>query len=311
MEIRNYQAGDEKHQAEVYNEAAADLPGFKPATVAEVERRCQARGFDPASRFYAVENGRIVAYAMFNANGRVNFPWCRPGFEHARQPLFDKVIQALKDRGVQTVFAAYRSDWTEQWEFFQSQGFAKKRDMLNYVLELASMPTRTKQPPAVTPLRREDVPAIYQLAPHALRAATAAELENHLFRNPYFSAECCFVRRNSDGTPNSIGILIQNADYADPRQVDPQAPCYRLGAFGTEGMNTKRIRGLFSFLAPDDEHLMPRGLALLETAASKAEERNLTVLAGQVPSDAPHLVAFYDAFFQKQGSFPVYERTLG
>ena len=34
-------------------------------------------------------------------------------------------------------------------------------------------------------------------------------------------------------------------------------------------------------------------------------------LAAQVPSDAPHLVAFYESYFQKQGSFPVFEREVG
>ena len=62
MQIRIYQPGDEGAQAEVYNAAARTFPKFKPATAGEVIRRCQAADFDPGSRFYAEENGKIVAF---------------------------------------------------------------------------------------------------------------------------------------------------------------------------------------------------------------------------------------------------------
>src|SRR5581483_2914238 len=104
MEIRAYQAGDEAVQAAIYNAAAGDLPKFKPATEIEVRRRTRAADFDPSTRFLAVEDGRPVGYATFHPNGRVSFPWCLKGYEHAAEPLFEKVLRAMKERGLGTAF---------------------------------------------------------------------------------------------------------------------------------------------------------------------------------------------------------------
>jgi hypothetical protein len=40
------------------------------------------------------------------------------------------------------------------------------------------------------------------------------------------------------------------------------------------------------------------------------EQTNVETLAAQVPSDAPHLLKFYQHYFRRQASFPVFERTL-
>jgi hypothetical protein len=34
-------------------------------------------------------------------------------------------------------------------------------------------------------------------------------------------------------------------------------------------------------------------------------------LAAQVPSDAAHLLRFYERYFKRQGAFPVFERRFG
>ena len=57
MTIRTFQPGDEIAQVSIYNEAAASLPKFTPATVDEVRRRIRAVDFDPSTRFYAIEDG--------------------------------------------------------------------------------------------------------------------------------------------------------------------------------------------------------------------------------------------------------------
>src|SRR5438105_2386744 len=83
MQIRNFEPGDEAAQVGIYNEAAGSLPRFKPATLDEVRRRSKATDFDPGTRFYAVDGGQVVGYAVFQANGRVSYPWCRSGQEAA------------------------------------------------------------------------------------------------------------------------------------------------------------------------------------------------------------------------------------
>ena len=228
MQIRIYQPGDEGAQAEVYNVAAGTYPRFKPATAGEVTRRCQAPDFDPGTRFYAEENGEVVAYAAFLPNGRVNYPWCLPGHESAREPLFDRVLQALKQRGVAKAFAAYRADWLEPLGFLRRKGFQPAREMVNFALPLADMPTRAVMTSATLPLQLADVPAIFNLAPNALRCRTPEQLERHLYHNPYFAPTDCFVLRNrKDLSITAAGILIINKAYADPLAVDPGMPCFR------------------------------------------------------------------------------------
>jgi hypothetical protein len=184
--------------------------------------------------------------------------------------------------------------------------------MVNYVMELTAMPTSSARAVrVVSPLRPEDVPGVFALAPSVLRAKTVAELERHLLHNPYFPAESVFVLRNrNDNRPLAVGLLVENPSYANPKQVDSAMPCFRLGAFGTEGLTWKRINGLFSVLAGDARDLNPLALDLLAYASFRLHNSKVEALAGQAPSDAAHLMRFYKQYFREQGRFPVFERSL-
>jgi hypothetical protein len=312
--IRTFRPGDETTQAAIYNEAAGDLPKFKPATVPEIQRRTQARGFDPTMRFFAEAGGVPVAYAVFNHNGRVSYPWCRKGHEAQAEPLFRHTLAEMRQRGFRQAFTAYRADWPAVNDFFLKQGFRKARDMVGFVVDIRDLPPVPARPSSViTPLQKEDVPALLEMAPGALRMRTASELERELFRNPYFGPESLFVLRSraGDGSPAAVGVLIQDSTYADPRPLDANMPCFRLGAFGTEGMQTKRVKGLFSFLTGPGPSANALGLDLLAHAAHRLEQSDdIDVLAAQAPSDVPHLLRFYEMNFRRQGSFPVLELPL-
>ncbi len=313
MDIRTYRQGDEAAQAAIYNTVAAPLPRFKPATQQEVQRRTRARDFLPQSRLYAEDAGTVVAYCTWHPNGRVSYPWALPGAEAAQAPLFTAALKELGQQGVKRAFAAYRSDWPAINEFFVQQGFTLAREMVNFIVDFAEMPTPAARPAnTMSPLQPSDVPALLQLAPEVLRVRTAEELHNHLFKNPYFGPEALFVQRSrTDGTPLACGIVIDDQTFADPAAVDSGMPCFRLGAFGTEGMQTKRIRGLFSFLARPDKTLFSLGMDLLCHATYRLSETDdLGSFAAQVASDVPLLLSFYQRNFRRQGSFPVYERDL-
>jgi hypothetical protein len=312
MNIRNYQPGDDAVQAAIYNEAAGHLPKFKPANEGEVNRRTKVPDFDPGSRFYAIDGGEVIGYAMFHPNGRASYPWCRKGHENAAESLFEAVENAMKARGMRLAFAAYRGDWALPKEFFMGHGFQLAREMVNFVVDQVELPTRTgKLSNPLSPLSREDVPAIFALAPKALRVSSPEGLEKHLFENAYFKPESVFVLRSrANNVPLAAGVVIDNSSYADPKQVDPAMPCFRLGAFGTEGMQTKRINGLFSFLCASDRDVNPLALDLMHHATVRLEESDAGSLAAQVPSDAPHLLQFYQRYFRRQASFPVFEKTL-
>jgi hypothetical protein len=312
MTTRTYQPGDDAALVSIYNEAAGGLPKFKPATLDEVRRRNRAPDFDPATRLFALADGRPVGYVSFHANGRVSFPWCRPGHEGRAEGLFQAALDGLKARGVARALAAYRADWPAQAEFFLAHGFTRAREMVNFVVTLIDLPTtalRAGSP--ITPLKPEEVPALFALAPQALRSRDAAALEQHLFHNPYFPPSSVFaLRSRTTRAPLAAGVLVENEEYANPLQIDADMPCFRLGAFGTEGLQVKRINGMFGFLAAAGNEANPLGLDLLSHAVRKVQRTGLDTLAAQVPSDVPHLLRFYQQHFRRQGSFPVFERAL-
>lgn len=311
MIIRTFQPGDEAAQVSIYNEAAGELPKFKPATLDEVRRRYLDSEFDAGTRFFAIEDGQPVGYVHFQANGRVSFPWCRKGHETAAEPLFVKLLETMQARGLRRAFAAYRGDWP-QCDFFPAHGFRLAREMVNFVIDLVDMPTPAARTSTfIGPMKPEDLPAIFALAPRALRAATAAELEQHLFHNVYFDPGSLFaLRTRREGPPIAAGILIEDAAYADPKKIDAAMPCYRLGAFGAEGIPSKRVNGLFSFLTEPGRDTSPMALDLMGHAALRLHKTDAESLAAQAPSDVPHLMRFYQQFFQRQGSFPVFERDF-
>jgi hypothetical protein len=217
----------------------------------------------------------------------------------------------MRARGLQRAFAAYRGDWP-QGDFFGAHGFWRAREMVNFVIELVDMPTpAARTSTLIAPMQPADVPAVFALAPRALRVSTPAELQHHLFHNPYFGPDALFVlRTRREGPPIAAGILIEDPAYADPKKVDAAMPCFRLGSFGTEGMQVKRINGLFSFLTEPGRDTSPLALDLMGHAALRLHKTEAGTLAAQVPSDVPHLLRFYQQYFRLQGSFPVFECNL-
>lgn len=313
MNIRPFKPGDEFEQLKIYNTAAAALPRFKAAAILDIQRRTTASDFDPATRFYAVENGRVVGYCTFQSNGRVGYPWCLPGFESAAEPLFTHTLQAMKQHGIGRVFSAYRKDWREVNDFFQKSNFVLAREMVNFVMGFENMPTPSARLSSnITPAKVDDFPAIFALDPSVFRVSSAEALKLALWDNPWFKPESLYVMRNKvDGAPLAAGIFITNAAYADPRSVDAGMPCFRLGAFGTEGMTTKRIKGLFSFVSKPDRNIFSVGMDMLGYAIRMLKDDDeITSYGAQVASDASALLAFYQKSFERQGSFPVYEREL-
>lgn len=312
MEIRTFLPGDEAAKVSLFNEAAADLPKFKPATLDEVRRRSMAKDLEKSGVFFAVEDGVPLGYAVASPNGRVSYPWCRKGHENLSEPLFQAALASLTNRGLKRAFAAYRGDWPIQKDFFLSHGFTLAREMVNYVIDLAEMPTPAAvRATSMADLQVSDIPALLELAPNALRFTDPETLGKYLFENPYFQASSLFTLRDrTTKALQGVGFLIENPSYADPRAVDSYMPCFRLGAFGTEGMSVKRINGLFSFLVRADRDATRWGLELMAHAAARLDKSDLSSMAAQVPSDVPHLARFYQQYFRKQGSFHVFEKPL-
>ncbi len=312
MTIRSFQPGDERTQAALYNGAAFALPGFKPATEDDVYRRTRARGFDPANRFYAVESGQVVGYCVLEpAQGRIGYPWCRRGFEAVGANLFDAALAAAREAGIKKLFAAYRRDWESVLGFFADRSFQKVRDVVNYHADPVDLPTiASRGGNPVRRLTRDDFPALAAMGRGLIRVPDA-ELERHVYASPYFPAEAFWVVDGANNVgPVAIGVGLDNPNWPDVKKVDPLAPCFRLGAFGNEGLNAKRVNGLFSYVVTKPEHALPAGLALLAEISQELTEGSVASLAAQCPTDAPHLIGFYTRYFKEQGRFPVLELTL-
>jgi hypothetical protein len=311
VNIRTFQPGDEITQAALFNVAAYSLPGFKPATADEVRKRIRGRGFDPTSRFYAEDGGQVVAYCTLEPDqGRISFPWCKKGSEDAGGELFDAALKSARDRGLTKVFAAYRRDWQPVLQFLADRGFSVARDVINYWADPVDLPTlvnRSKLP--INRLQRKDLPALAAMGRGIIRLPDD-KLESYIFANPYFPAEAFLVLRAPDGTPMAVGVGLESSTYADVKKIDPLSPCFRLGAFGTEGLNTKRVNGLFSFLVATPQQALTAGLALLSEASQEMTDGTVTALAAQCPSDVPHLANFYARYFKEQGRFPMLEKQL-
>jgi ribosomal protein S18 acetylase RimI-like enzyme len=308
MNIRNYRSGDEQAQVELYNAAARSLPAFKAATAEEVVRRYRTTDPDPTTKFYAVEGGEVVGYAVFSPHGRVSYPWCRPGVEAAQPALMEAVIAALRALGAREAWAAYRADWEPVIAFFRSLGFDQKRAMINYVaalMRLPHVPVPAEQ--MITPLDRSELPRLLALGEMLFSGDHASRLESFFWENALFDPSSLFsLRHRRDESLLGVGVAVMRQGYADPTKIDAAMPCFRLGALGTETERHRRVNGLFSCVVADEA----AGDVLLSEAARRFEEAGLTHAAAQAASDHPALVAFYDRHFERQGSFPILAKAI-
>jgi hypothetical protein len=311
MAIRTYQPGDEPAQARVYNTAAGSLPGFKLATAEEIGRRYRGGDPDPGLRYFAVENGEVVGYAVFGSNGRISYPWCLPGAEIWRQRLLETVLLEMRKRGIPEAWTAYRADWSPVHEFLHQHGFTEKRRMINYLADVSQLPAGDRLPAnrVVEPLARADLPHLIAIADGLLAGSDREALEQFYWNNRFTNlSESLLALKNGDsGEILGVSLLVVSDQFADPTKIDAAMPCFRLGAFGTERERHKRVNGLFSCVFVDETE----GERLLSASlAAQTQRFRLTVIAAQAPSDAPALCAWYDRFFQRQGSFPIWSRRL-
>ena len=308
MPIRTYQPGDEQAQARIYNTVASPLPGFKPTSAEEIARRYQAVDPEPMAKLYAVEDDQMVGYIVFNPNGRTSYPWCLAEYQTTRDALLDGALAAMSSRRYAEAWATYRADWSPVLEYFQEHGFARAREMINYVAKLDRLPDRPlPSGRIITPLERQDLSRLPDLEPGLFADCDAKCLDLFLWENPYFSADGLFaLRDDGDGTLLGAALIIANAAYADPSKLDASMPCFRLGAFGTESQRHKRVNGLFAAVFADET----AGELLLSEAARHLGRLGLTHIAAQAPSNVPSQCAFFDSFFDRQGEFPILVRPL-
>lgn len=311
--VRSFRPGDESAQAEIYNAATTGLPGFKAARADEIARRYRTPDFDATSKFFAEVAGRVVAYATFSPNGRVSVPWCLPDASRHVDALFGVLLGTMRERGLRRAWAAYRDDWIGVREFLHRNGFDTAYEMLNYVTATANLFAPSASPVQssvrIHPIERNRVSEIRSLEPTAFGVETVDELAAAWFDNPYFSSESLFGLSDSDGRLRAAGLLVTHPKFADPNAIDSAMPCFRLGAFGTEQQRTKRVNGLFTYVA-EREYDRHWSAVLLGEARRRLEVAGVTNVGAQCRSNRTRAIEFYDRHFQRQRSFPIYAREL-
>jgi hypothetical protein len=304
MEIRHYEPGDEAAQVDIYNAAVALLPAFKPAKVEEVARRYQTTDPDPTTKLYAVQDGKVIGYALYSLHGQISYPW---GADQSREPLLNAVLEALRARGTPQAWVAYRADWLVVQQFFQAHGFAPVREMINYIADVHQLPRDLPAPgQTIAPLERSVIPRVIQLGRELFGGIDAAQLEHFFWDNPHFDPAWAFCLHGPQRQPLGVGLAVVRPSFANPAQIDSAMPCFRLGALGTESQRHKRVNGLVSFLFSQESP----GKVMLSEAARRLEAAGLTHAAAEAPSDHPGLCAFYQKFFTRQGSFPILARPF-
>lgn len=312
MLIRTYQPGDEHAQARIYNTAAGPLPAFKQADADEIVQRHQSEDADDGARYFAVDGTEVVGYAAFCPSGRISYPWCLPGAEAVQGPLLDAVLEDMTRRGMPEAWSAYRSDWSTVLDFFKAHDFHEKRQMINYLAEVAWMPDRPEVPDnrVIERLDRRAIGELTAMAPGLFSSVESRSLEAFFWEHPHYDFSESLFALEEAGTRRLLGVslLVLSDRFADPSRIDAAMPCFRLGAFGSERERHKRVNGLYScvFLDPAEAELL-----LAAPDWSRARAAGLTHVAAQAPSDASALCAFYDRYFQRQGAFPILARRLG
>jgi hypothetical protein len=195
---------------------------------------------DPHSgpRFYALEEGGIVGYAVFGCNGRVSHPWCLPGAETWREPLLETALAAMRERGLAVAWAAYRADRSPVLDFFHQHEFAPTRRMINYVADVSRLPVRTQLPQdrVIEPLKPEELPQLLELAPALFPARDAAAIARFYRDHPVhdFSQSLVALKDAGSGEIRGVGLLVLDDRFADPTKIDAAMPCFRLGAWDRE-----------------------------------------------------------------------------
>lgn len=308
MLIRNYQPGDEDVQAAIYNAAAGSLPAFKPATAEEIARRYRTTDPDPSTKFYAIDNGRVVGYAVFSPNGRISFPWCLPEAQSAEKPLLDAVCGALRQHNAQAAWAAYRADWRTIGDRLQLYGFSHVRSMVNYVAEVSRLPHAPLPGDLEAgPLEQHEAAEALRMAGNVLPGDPVADPARFFWESSALSPDGLLAVRER-GTHRLLGaaVVVIHSGYADPTQINAAMPCFRLGTWGTETQRHKRVNGLVSCVFEGAE----TGERLLAEAARRIAKAGLTHAAAQAASDQEKTLRLYDKYMDRQGSFPILARAL-
>ena len=309
MIIRHWLPGDAEHEQRIFNIAAARLPGFAPIRADDARRNAVPK-FDPATRFYAEEDGEVVAFAAFEPAGQVALPWCLPGHEKMMHPLLAAVMRAMAERKSSRAYATCRSDWPEQIEFFEDHGFDRVRDMVNFTQSIADLPTMFQRPGLdVEILRASEIDAVDALAPRLLRLHGPA-LVDYFFHNRGFPVDATYVLRK-DGVVRGVGMLIDDAAFAKVDTLDAHAADIPVRRLCDRRAARQTRQWAVQFRCGTGKGALLIGQDLLWYGTSRLETNTFDMLAAQAPAMRRTCSVFMNGISGNRGAFRCLKRAVG
>jgi predicted AAA+ superfamily ATPase len=98
-------------------------------------RRHSQPDFDPETQLYAFEEDRIVGFITSSIyeedgviKGDLRMPFVAKGYEDARDPLLERVIEVLKTKGATSIRAMVSEYWGETVSVAKRNGFKFDKD---------------------------------------------------------------------------------------------------------------------------------------------------------------------------------------
>ncbi|BCB03576.1 GNAT family N-acetyltransferase [Bacillus sp. KH172YL63] len=140
---------DIKRQYDFWKEVTRNLPYAWKPTKSPLMFREQAE-FDPRTRCFAYEDGKLVGYMSFTGRGdfvSLGYPWVLPGYEIIQDELFHHVhdFAVSNEYGGRFLAQRFRHQWEEHILYFEQKGFEirNESDIIGCTLTEENIPEET------------------------------------------------------------------------------------------------------------------------------------------------------------------------
>lgn len=137
LTVRNYQPGDEIQEVAFDRQVVADWPWPVAFSEKEMKRVLTSPSFDPTENLYALDGDKMVGKTEIwwirtlgdgTKTSFVMFPKTLPGYENARAPLLEHVVQVLIERGVEKLQMWGCTMWEGSFDWLDANGYSVNPD---------------------------------------------------------------------------------------------------------------------------------------------------------------------------------------
>ncbi len=311
--IRSFTTGDDAARVGIFNEAAAGLPKFKPATLDEIRRRTHGRDFDPADAVLR-RGQRAAAGIRYVSDQRARF--ASPGAARAANASPNRCSSASSgdedswsQAHLRRLSRRLDGQTTSSWPMASAT-------RTTWSTSYWTWPTCRRLRPATAPgISAADARMTYPPWLPLCRTRWALPIWR-----PWNATSCTTrtfhpmppssLRGKTEGQLAAAGILIVNPAYADPTQVDCGHAVFPARGVRHRRNDDEAHQWPVQFPDAGRPRCQPARPRPARLCLADAGDTDVSTVAAQVSSAVPHLLRFYERYFRKQGSFPIFEREL-